>query len=188
MRVLLLTAVSCAMLPAVAYADTVFNLNGSGNGGSLTGTVSINEATGEVDSGTPVLTVGTTVYSFDATPIQYLAHGSAFTYAVFEDAAMDNLYVYFQATDLVGYTGGGLCSTSAPCYFGGNNEAITNFHPGPVTFPDVNYNLGTGSATEVIPVAATPEPSSLLLLGTALGPLAVWARRRVRAGGARRRA
>jgi hypothetical protein len=174
MRLFLVAVLSFATLPAVAHADTVFDISGSGNGGSLSGTVSINEATGQVDSGTLDLIDGTTTFdSFNSTPTSFLAHGSAFTYAVFGDPSGDTLFLYFQATDLVGYTGGGLCSASSPCNFSGGTAA-TNF-----LSPANPYYIETGTATEVMSSTVAPEPSSILMLGTALLPFASFVRRRV---------
>ena len=160
MRLSLLVATAILSTSLAAHADTLFNASGTFNDGSnLTGTVTIDTTSGSVTSVNLIVT-GVSNFTFvdivgqqpDRSPSQYFvgvenaAGTEDFNFAL-PDSPTGN--------PLVGYTGGRICSDTSPCSTTSNLYNLqTN------TF---GSRLSTGTLT-----AATPEPSSILLLSTGL--------------------
>ncbi|HEY4838488.1 MAG TPA: PEP-CTERM sorting domain-containing protein [Candidatus Acidoferrales bacterium] len=133
-----------------AKADTIFTFNGTFQGGAtLSGTLTINTATGAVDGIN--LMVGGATFTFvqaqgQGTGTEYLLQlttTSAFNFPILD--------VYFPVSTLIGYAGGDLCI--AP-----------DFVPTNCANPTQTGSGSTAYLTEGSDTAAVPEPSSFLLL------------------------
>lgn len=153
-------AVLLPFAPA-ARADTidVFQLNASlPNGGTADGTVSIDITTGQFTGEDVVYTSDHGAFAFDEVNPTTVAVGG-FVYAIFTDPGASAL-LEINATSLVGYSGGGLCTLANPCP---SNNA-SNF--GANSYAAENLTAGTLTLT-------TPEPASVALLSIALFALGV---------------
>jgi len=143
------------------------------------GTISINTATGVVDSDTleinEVLLVQEPLQGID----QYeretyggfdapMTQGS--NYVIFTNGHDDQIGLYFSGSSLVGYTGGSLRSS----FFYPNSG---DFYPYPLQL-DFGAGAITASTTAPPVVATTPELSSLALLGSGVIGIAGLVRRR----------
>jgi hypothetical protein len=145
-----------------AHADTIFNISGTFfDGPTLTGTMSVNTATGVIDSAS--FTVTSPHESVTYTMQVILDNGTGFSGAVFSGTLPGDLALIFATSpsgslgSLIGYTGGSICSGSGAC--GGVNESFVNFD-------GLGLFWESGPVTEAV---ATPEPATLALL--AAGPL-----------------
>jgi len=160
-----------AVLPAVAHADSLFTLNGTLNDGTVaSGTISINTVTGATATSNLTFTNGATVYTLNTTASTQTYAG--FEYLDFNDGNVRS-EIEINLASLIGYTGGSLCTLIDRCP-GGN--ASNFFGPGVQGQDAPNYITGT-----LTPVAATPEPSSLIFLGTGLFGVVGIARRKLSA-------
>ncbi len=173
MRNILLLSALCVGTAATSYADTTFNLvnNVFASGATAQGSVNIDTTTGLFDSvNVSVLSAGTT-YSFTGAPSTQSVFDNNTQY--FEesfDTPGDELVIDVPVASLVGYQGGSLCSLANLC--GDGYAGAFAIRTGATTA--TADPLATGSLS-----AATPEPSSLVLLGTAACAMTGAVRRRL---------
>ena len=180
-------ALVLVVCPVVAHADFVdtFAVNmtiGSGFTPTDTagGTVSLNVTTGKW--------VGADVsYYLGGNPADVVATftkldgnypHSEFTYTFFlsDQSSTAPFSLALPVSSLVDYTGGSICSATAPCTDG--FSYMSGF-----AFPKVDPYVESGSLTLISsvdpPSAVTPEPSTFALFGTGLLSLAGVLRRRL---------
>ena len=137
-----------------AHADTItdFNFNASLDNGSVAkGTIMIDTTTGVVENSNFVLTDnGVTEGDFSAPNYQESLWGNAYL-TQFADAAGDSFELLLPTASLQGYVGGTTCSETGSCD----------------GYPAGVY-LASGAETGVVSgnLSETPEPASLVLLGT----------------------
>lgn len=173
MRHILLLA-STLLLAAPAPADTLqtFNLTATIvdrnlQTGTVAGTVELDTTTGIFVNGDFKIAYLGAQYLFDTTVSTFGNPRSAPTVilGVFDDTAGGIFQLGIAASSLIGYNGSAICVTVAPCTVPGGSltSGFLAIVPG-------NNFIPALSGTLTPAVTTTPEPSTLLLLGTgALG-------------------
>ena len=160
-RTVLLLSALLLGASATTYADTTFSLvnNTFESGATATGTLNIDTTAGLFDSINVTYSLAGTNYVFTGAPI---AQGTSSDHTQYFEYSSDQggnlLLVDVPGSSLVGYNGGNLCSFANLC--GAGDLGYFALKTGPTT--GVADPLATGS------LAATPEPSSLILLGSGL--------------------
>ena len=164
-----------ALLAAAAVrADTIkiYNLDATLQYGTVSGTVTLDETTGRFTAANLTAAYGLTSSNFTAAPASFVQN-STYDVTTFNGSLLGSTFVLdLPVASLVNYAGGAVCSTSAFCT--GSVSSAFNL---PLAGSDyvTSGSLDLSTATTV-----TPEPSSLLLLGTGVFAVMVFVRRRIR--------
>jgi hypothetical protein len=174
--------------PGQVLADTIFTAAGAvtapgkviGSAEIISGTVSINVATGVIDEVDLVSTSSFNYLNLDILFGQVVASGMSYELIAMAPSQSDELYLIFPTATLVGYAGGPLCSGSydpGTCSRIGYANLPHQIQPSPSIGMLTDFTLTPQSTP-------TPEPTTSLLLGTGLVALTVmgWRRKRLAVG------
>ncbi len=174
-----LLAAACLALTVAAHADTLSTFATSNltvaNGATLTGNVSIDVTTGQVQSGSFLYTLGTMTNTFNllSNPGESFDNGTQ-TFFNLDDAAGDDLSVDIGSPSLINYAGGSLCTAAAPCGTGSYRGAYF-----PAAGAPSQFNTGSLAFVSSVQTSVTPEPGSFTLLGTGALALIGFGRRKL---------
>ncbi len=197
MRATSFVSVGLLVAGSLAVRADVFNLSGTFEGyygtvGTLSGTETINTVAGTITAVDIVATLDGTTYTFPTLDSSYgsgpcvFGPCNVFAQNVSAPGVQGRLDFDTTATQgLVGFKGGGFCGGAmADCQFPNlgvdDDDYLADDEFGVNVFFITDGALTPAAATG--PVAATPEPGSLVLLGTgAMGVVgAGWRRYRLR--------
>ena len=166
MRASLLASTALLLVSVGAHADTItnFNFNSDLTGGyTAQGTVSVDTDTGIIQTSNFTLSQNGVIDATFSSP-DYSQPVYGVYLAEFPDSTDGYTYeLLLGNASLVGYTGGSVCTTTAPCLG----------YPSGFFLPSGNY-VGATDGT----LAPTPEPASVLMLATGLGVGVLYSRRR----------
>lgn len=149
------------VMPNAVRADTIFTASGTfGDNSTLSGTLTINTATGFVTGADLIVQYNispgiteTFTNILGQTPNSVDLEGNLF----------GDLFLFIDASTLVGYTGGALCSTSVSCV----GSVVSDVSPGSGV-KGVPFNDFLTSGTLTGPATPTPEPPTAVLLASSL--------------------
>lgn len=158
----LLLGLLALVAPNTVRADSTFNASGTFQDNStLAGTLTIDTSTGLITGAdlsvqyniSPSVTEDFTNV-LGQTPDSIQLEGNHFS----------DLFIYFDASSLVGYAGGALCSTSVSCV----GMVVSEVSPSN-GITGVPFNDFLTSGTLTASVSPTAEPPTIVLLGFSLG-------------------
>lgn len=177
-------------LSAAAHADAVrvFDFNGTldpntGTGGSVFGTITLDTTSGTYLESSLSSRYGSTTYAVSSVETTYATTNGSLVILSFGSSTQPNdavLSLVLPTTSLVNYAGGSICTDVARCSQANNSNYTSSYFAPSSIFGDgfVTGNLSLPPVPPT-PVAATPEPSCIALMGTGLVGMAGVLRRRL---------
>lgn len=174
-----LVAAAILGLSGIGHADTIntYNVSETYFIGSATGSVTLDATTGVFTASNIAFTSTAGNATFNGTPTSAVDMGTYNKIVFGSSTPGASLSLFLPVDSLVNYAGGNVCTLTSTAACGGNYSNVALLGVG---VDGVNSGTLTLASSTTTPVAVTPEPTSLILLGTGvLGIGAMMRRRRI---------